>query len=585
MQDPPPEDPEDDANMTFADLLEETANGVSSKIEAAADAAAKEEAPAAAKEEARWPEPQPEEWRKAAAGTRWRSRNAAPDGRVRVAIQAVGSWASVQELFRAIEKQQTRPIAWIFMSRRGPEGRPSYRTRFIDVDKSPMIRQGELAYAQHTFVPHGDAKYRCDPVWDHGHRGESRSEEDTQKAASAGHGPASSAQVPPEPKLFNWGSKQQSNAWVRRPNVQPQQPQQQPLPLSATEVRLMRAEAQIAKVTALVDAVLSGQPVQAAAPEKPPMPELQELSLQFEQFKQTKEAEEKALKAEIKKLQAEAEAHSASVKMYAEVHTRTFNEDRALRERNRWLETQLEDVRASAFQTDFLTPVKVSLLPVGHMSSFAGGSTRNSSGDKPLRQLRKTREQERSAFVPATLGAFPFEELVPSKAAVESAAAVLEATTEAAVSVAAEEVAPATVTDPATSEEALPEVAAALAGVEVAMEEPEAVPAGAEGGAPVTATAAAVPAVKEAEVPVVPPVVATEAPAPIAAPPSAAAPPRGGKGRPAERVPGEGGTPDAKEPKSEDGEGASATGLAPMRLNSNFSAAAGQPEMSDQNRC
>jgi transcription-repair coupling factor (superfamily II helicase) len=78
-----------------------------------------------------------------------------------------------------------------------------------------------------------------------------------------------------------------------------------------------------------------GQPVQAAAPEKPPMPELQELSLQFEQFKQTKEAEEKALKAEIKKLQAEAEAHSASVKMYAEVHTRTFNEDRALRERNR----------------------------------------------------------------------------------------------------------------------------------------------------------------------------------------------------------------------------------------------------------
>ncbi len=76
------------------------------------------------------------------------------------------------------------------------------------------------------------------------------------------------------------------------------------------------------------------------------MPELQELSLQFEQFKQTKEAEEKALKAEIKKLQAEAEAHSASVKMYAEVHTlaRTFNEDRALRERNRWLETQLEDV-------------------------------------------------------------------------------------------------------------------------------------------------------------------------------------------------------------------------------------------------
>ena len=101
--------------MTFADVLEETANDVSSKIEAAADAAAKEEAPAAAKEEARWPEPQPEEWRKAAAGTRWRSRNAAPDGRVRVAIQAVGSWASVQELFRAIEKQQMRPIAWIFM--------------------------------------------------------------------------------------------------------------------------------------------------------------------------------------------------------------------------------------------------------------------------------------------------------------------------------------------------------------------------------------------------------------------------------------------------------------------------------------
>ena len=60
--------------------------------------------------------------------------------------------------------------------------------------------------------------------------------------------------------------------------------------------------------------------------------------------------------------------------------------------------------------------------------------------------------------------------------------------------------------------------------------------------------------------PVVQSVVATEAPALVAAPPSAAAPPeRGGQ---QERAPGEGGTPDAKEPKSEEGEGASATGLA-----------------------
>ena len=138
-----------------------------------------------------------------------------------------------------------------------------------------MIRQGELAYAQHTFVPHGDAKYRCDPVWDYGQRGESRRSEDTQKAASAGHGPASSAQVPPEPELFKWGSHQQSNAWVRRPNVQPQQPQQQP----------------------------------------PPRPAM--------------EAEDEALKAEIKKLQQEAEAYGARVTMYEEVHTKTFNEDRA----------------------------------------------------------------------------------------------------------------------------------------------------------------------------------------------------------------------------------------------------------------
>ena len=226
------------------------------------------------------------------------------------------------------------------MNKRGKEGSPSYRTRFIDVDrdKSPMIRQGELAYAQHTFVPHGDAKYRCDPVWDreYGHRGESRRSEDTQKAASAGHGPASSAQVPPEPELFKcqWGSDQQSNAWVRRPNVQPQQPQQQPPPPPAMEVRLGRVEAQVGKVTALFEAMLRGQPVQAAAPEKPPMPELQEPRMQFEQFKQTKEAEDKALKAEIKKLQQEAEAYRARVTMYEEVHTKTFNEDRALRERN-----------------------------------------------------------------------------------------------------------------------------------------------------------------------------------------------------------------------------------------------------------
>ena len=131
---------------------------------AAADAAAEKEATTAAEEEARWAEPQPEEWREAAAGKRWRSRNAAPDGRVRVAIQAVGPWASVKELFRAIEQQQTRPIDWIFMNKRGSGLSSSYRTRLIDVDKPPMIRQGELAYgAQHIFVPHGDAKYRCDP--------------------------------------------------------------------------------------------------------------------------------------------------------------------------------------------------------------------------------------------------------------------------------------------------------------------------------------------------------------------------------------------------------------------------------------
>ena len=548
---------------------------------AAADAAAEKEATTAAEEEARWAEPQPEEWREAAAGKRWRSRHAATDGRVRVAIQAVGPWASVKELFRAIEKQQTRPIAWIFMSKRGKES-PTYRTRFIDVDKSPMIRQGELAYAQHTFVPHGDAKYRCDPVWDYGQRGESRRSEDTQKAASAGHGPASSAQVPPEPELFKWGSHQQSNAWVRRPNVQPQQPQQQPPPRPAMEVRVGRVEAQVGKVTALFEAMLRGQPVQAAAPEKPPMPELQELSMQFEQFKQTKEAEEKALKAEIKKLQQEAEAYSAKVRMHAEVHERTFNEDRALGERVRWLEAQHQDMQANAL----LTPVKVSLPPVGHMASLsAGGSTRISSGAKFQRQLRRTKAQEEAAFVPTNLGAFPFEEHVPSKPAVESAAAV-EATTEVAVSVAAEEAgAPVTVTAPATSEEARPVAAEAPAQVEVAMEEPQAVPVGSEGGAPIAAIAPAKPAVEEAEVPVVQSVVATEAPALVAAPPSAAAPPRGGKGRPAERVPGEGGTPDAKEPKSEDGEGASVTGLAPMRLNSNFSAAAGQPEMSDQSRC
>jgi hypothetical protein len=70
------------------------------------------------------------------------------------------------------------------------------------------------------------------------------------------------------------------------------------------------------------------------------------------------------------------------------------------------------------------------------------------------------------------------------------------------------------------------------------MEEPEALPVGAEGGAPVTAAAPAEPAVEEAEVPVAQPVVATQAPAAVAVPPGAAVPLCGGKGRPvpAERV-------------------------------------------------
>jgi predicted RNase H-like nuclease (RuvC/YqgF family) len=104
------------------------------------------------------------------------------------------------------------------------------------------------------------------------------------------------------------------------------------------EVRLMRAEDQIAKVTAQVDAVLSGHPVQAAAPEKPPMPELQELSLQFEQFKQTKEAEEKALKAEIKKLQEEIQRLKSLNKHRDDVINQIENQNKSLRD----TETQLK---------------------------------------------------------------------------------------------------------------------------------------------------------------------------------------------------------------------------------------------------
>ncbi len=223
---------------------------------------------------------------------------------------------------------------------------------------------------------------------------------------------------------------------------------------------------------------------------------------------------------------------------------------------------QLEDTckaqaaRINSLESPFNTPVKSSLaasppgeapqlatMPVLEGGMFsAGGSTRISSGAKFQRQLRRTKAQEEAAFVPTNRGAFPFEELVPSKPAVESAAAVVEATTEAAVSVAAEEGdARAIVTAPATSEEALPEVAAALAGVEVAMGEPEAVPVGAEGGPPVTATAPAAPTVEEVAVPVAQPVVATQAPAAVTVARchwAQQSPLCGGKGRPAERVPG-----------------------------------------------
>jgi hypothetical protein len=134
-----------------------------------------------------------------------------PWGKVRVAIQVVGPWASVKELFRAIDKQQTRPVDWRFRSKRGSLADPTFRRCLIDVEESQMIRQGTLAYAQHTFVPHGDAKYRCDPV---GGSGYLHRAEDTQTAASAGQRPTSSAQVPPEPGLFKWGDKQESNAWI-----------------------------------------------------------------------------------------------------------------------------------------------------------------------------------------------------------------------------------------------------------------------------------------------------------------------------------------------------------------------------------
>ncbi len=91
---------------------------------------------------------------------------------------------------------------------------------------------------------------------------------------------------------------------------------------------------------------------------------------------------------------------------------------------------------------------------------------------------------------------------------------------------------------------------------------------------------------------------ATVAPVAAAAPEGAAVWPQGREGtgskvRLPDRQPGESGvTPDAKVTRSAEPAGAAAAsseeeagGLAPMRLNSNFSAAAGQAEMSDQNRC
>ena len=85
------------------------------------------------------------------------------------------------------------------------------------------------------------------------------------------------------------------------------------------------------------------------------------------------------------------------------------------------------------------------------------------------------------------------------------------------------------------------------------------------------------------------------APAAAAAPAGAAVCPQGREGtgskvRLPDRQPGESGvTPDAKVTRSAEPAGAASSeeeagGLAPMRLNSNFSAAAGQAEMSDQNR-
>jgi hypothetical protein len=89
---------------------------------------------------------------------------------------------------------------------------------------------------------------------------------------------------------------------------------------------------------------------------------------------------------------------------------------------------------------------------------------------------------------------------------------------------------------------------------------------------------------------------AAVAPVAAAAPVGAAVCPQGREGtgskvRLPDRQPGESGvTPDAKVTRSDEPAGAAsseeeAAGLAPMRLNSNFSAAAGQAEMSDQSRC
>ena len=504
-------------------------------IKAAAEAAAREEELRQARLRAEMKENEREEERARA------ERERAPK-MVRGAFMAIGTLPAVKKLIvklGLVSEATLSGLLWMEMREIVP-GTKSQRSWFFEVDESKVV-EASAAAGRHAYIrtPAGEMWKFCPLTF------RRRAPTGIPRAASTWSRATAPARAP-EPVLHNWHTPTGS-MWpegTQRPTYAQAARRDEAKDDVTTVLAAFKREfhqEMMKEMQAFADKMVSAQaaatPVAAVA-------------------KDVGQAGDQALRAEVNALKQKVDELTKSKEFGQGLYQSTFN---LLQAATREIEQQKVRILELELKNPFVTPVKFGPATMTGLmgGQFSAGAGAGGSRQPPSRLLsrRPTREQEQERSL-GGFSAYTFTPFVPP-----------------------EQVAPGA-------------------------------PEGASGGVPLSAAATGTQAAPDEKVgqedesekwhdakekeegqPA-----ATVAPVAAAAPAGAAGCPQGKEGtgskvRLPDRQPGESGvTPDAKVTRSAEPVGAASSeeeagGLAPMRLNSNFSAAAGQAEMSDQNRC